>query len=63
MDNISSIGHTWEEVRNRIFTPEEMAASNLRVALIGELVKARQEMGITQESSNNTAYIAENKVK
>jgi len=25
-----------------------MAASNLRVALIGELVKARQEMGITQ---------------
>jgi len=51
LDNISSIGHTWEEVRSKIFTPEEMAESDLRVALIGELVKARQEMGITQEGS------------
>lgn len=63
MDNISSIGHTWKEVRNKIFTPEEIAVSNLHVALIGELVKARQEMGITQESSNNMACISENKVK
>jgi len=38
----------WEEVRSKIFTPEEMAESDLRVALIGELIKARQERGITQ---------------
>ena len=48
MKDISSIGPTWEEVRGRIFTPEEIAESNLRVALIGELIKARQEKGISQ---------------
>ncbi len=49
MTNISSIGPSWKEVRGQIFTPEEMAESNLRVALIGELIKARQEMGISQK--------------
>ena len=32
-----------------IGTPEEIAESDLRVALIGELIKARQEKGITQK--------------
>ena len=40
---------TWEEVRKELYTPEEIAASNLRVALIGELIKARKEKGITQQ--------------
>lgn len=48
MNNISSVGHTWEEVRKDLFTAEEIAESNLRVALIGEIIKARQERGITQ---------------
>lgn len=39
---------TWDEVRKDIFTPEEIAESDLRVALIGELIKARQERGISQ---------------
>ena len=30
-------------------TPEEIAESNLRVALIGELIKARNERGVTQK--------------
>lgn len=30
-------------------TTEEMAESNLRVALIGELIKARQEKGLSQK--------------
>jgi len=46
--NNSAIGSSWEEVRAEIFTPEEIAASNLRVAIIGELIKARQEQGISQ---------------
>lgn len=46
--NNSPAGHTWEEARQELFTPEENAASDLRVALIGELVKARQEKGISQ---------------
>ena len=40
---------TWEDVRKEMFTPEEMAESNLRVALIGELVKARKERGLSQK--------------
>ena len=49
MQNDSAIGESWEEVRSRIFTPEEIAESDLRVALIGELIRARQERGITQK--------------
>ncbi|MBQ8509608.1 MAG: helix-turn-helix transcriptional regulator [Clostridia bacterium] len=48
MNNQSSIGHSWEEVRGELFTPEEIAESDLRVALIGELIKARQERGLSQ---------------
>ena len=40
---------TWEDVRKEMFTPEEIAESNLRVALIGELVKARKELGLSQK--------------
>ena len=32
----------------RDMTPEEIAESNMRVALITELIKARQEQGISQ---------------
>ena len=40
---------TWEDVRKEMFTPEEIAESNLRVAVIGELVKARKERGLSQK--------------
>ena len=40
---------TWEDVRKEMFTPEEIAESNLRVALIGELGKARKERGLSQK--------------
>lgn len=45
----SAIGRSWDEVREELFTPEEIAESDLRVALIGELIKARQEKGISQK--------------
>ena len=47
--NNSAIGSSWEAVRKELFTPEEIAESNLRVAIIGELIKARQEKGISQK--------------
>ncbi len=49
MNKNSAIGSSWGEVRAELFTPEEIAESNLRVALIGELINARQEKGITQK--------------
>jgi DNA-binding XRE family transcriptional regulator len=45
----SPIGHTWDEVEKGLFIPKEIAESDLRVAIIGELVKARREKGITQK--------------
>lgn len=52
--NNSAIGGTWEELQNKLLdkgylTPEEIAASDLRVALIGELIKATQEKGLSQK--------------
>lgn len=49
-----AIGRSWDELEQELLgkgylTQEEIAASNLRVALIGELIKARQEMGISQK--------------
>jgi ribosome-binding protein aMBF1 (putative translation factor) len=46
MNKISSVGRSWEDAR--LFTPEEIAASNLRVEIIGEMIKARQEKGLSQ---------------
>lgn len=45
----SALGSSWNEVRQDLFTPEEIAESDLRVALIGELIRARNEQGISQK--------------
>lgn len=42
-------GMNWEDFEKEIFTPEEIVESNLRVAIIGELIKARNEQGISQK--------------
>ena len=47
--NNPAIGHTWEEVRAELFTPEEIAESDARVAIIGEMVMVRRKRGISQK--------------
>lgn len=47
--NNSAFGGNWDDVRKEVFTTEEIAESNLRVALVGEIIKARQEKGISQK--------------
>ena len=39
---------TWAEVRPQLYTPEEIRESDLRVAIIGELIKARNEKNLSQ---------------
>ena len=46
--HISSNGCEWKELQKELFTPEEIAASNIRVAIISELIKAQNEGKITQ---------------
>lgn len=45
----SAIGQNALEFIDSLLTPEEILESDLRVALIGELVKARQERGLSQK--------------
>lgn len=45
----NAIGRDALEFMDTLLTPEEIAESNLRVALIGDLIKARTEKGISQK--------------
>ncbi|MBD5451670.1 MAG: helix-turn-helix transcriptional regulator [Lachnospiraceae bacterium] len=45
----NAVGGNVLEFMESILTSEEIAESNLRVAIIGELIKARQEKGISQK--------------
>lgn len=47
--NNSAIGQSWDEFEKEFYSAEEIAESDLRVALIGELIKARNEKGISQK--------------
>lgn len=51
MNNINNeaIGRDAVEFIDSLLTPEERAESDLRVAIIGELIKARQEKGLSQK--------------
>ena len=40
-------------------SPEEIAESNLRVALIGELIKARNERGVTQKQLEEMSGVSQ----
>ena len=44
-----AVGGSWDEFRKEIFTPEEIAVGDLRVAMMIELVNARKERGISQK--------------
>lgn len=44
-----NMGPTWRDVREKLLTPEEIAESDIKVALIGEMIKARRELNITQK--------------
>lgn len=57
--NNSALGERWEDVRAELFTPEEIAESNLRVALIGEIIKARQEQGISQRKLEELSGVSQ----
>lgn len=45
----TAIGTNWKDFRKELFTKEEIAATDLRVAIISELIRARKELGISQK--------------
>ncbi|MDR0330878.1 MAG: helix-turn-helix domain-containing protein [Chitinispirillales bacterium] len=46
---ISPVGRNWDDAIRGVFTHEEIAASKLRVAMMIQFAKARNEQGITQK--------------
>ena len=46
---ISPRGCSWDDLEKELFTPEEIAESDARVAIINEMIRAREEEGITQK--------------
>ncbi len=55
----SPIGDNWDDFEKEIFTPEEIAESNLRVALISELIDARNEKGISQRELEQLSGVSQ----
>lgn len=46
---ISPMGSSWDELEKQLFTPQEIAESKARVSIINEMIRAREEEGITQK--------------
>lgn len=51
------IGAGWDEFERATFTPEELAASDLRVALVNEIISTRQAQGLTQKQLENISGV------
>ena len=49
LKNNPAIGDNWSEFEKDNLTPEQIAESDVRVSLIGELVKARRKKGLSQK--------------
>ena len=55
----SPIGDSWDSFEREIFTPQEISESDLRVALISELIDARNEKGITQRELEQLSGVSQ----
>ena len=40
---------SWDDVEKELFSPDEIAASDLRVELMVQIARARKERGVTQK--------------
>ena len=47
--NINPRGSSWDELEKQLFTPQEIEETNVRVSIINEIIKARENDGITQK--------------
>jgi ribosome-binding protein aMBF1 (putative translation factor) len=46
---ISPVGDDWDALRETLLTPEERAETDIKIALLGEIINARQASGLTQK--------------
>ena len=57
--NNSAIGSNWKDVRAELFTKEEILESDLRVAIMTELIEARHEKGISQKKLEELSGVSQ----
>lgn len=46
---VSPIGDDWDTLRNSLLTSEERRETDIKIALLGEIIKARHANGLTQK--------------
>lgn len=62
MEGNATLGKTWREVQRELYTPEEIAAGNVRVELMIALNKARKEKGLTQKELSEMTGIRQSAI-
>ena len=60
--NTGPIGSSWDDFEKESFTPEETATSDLRVALICELINARNEKGLSQRDLKELSGVSQDPI-
>ena len=55
----SAIGSNWKDVRTELFTKEEILESDMRVAIMSELIEARHEQGISQKKLEELSGVSQ----
>lgn len=60
--SVSPIAATWEEIQKEMFTPQEIAECDLWVSVVGELIRARQEMGISTKDLAELSGVKQSKI-
>ena len=58
MEN-SAIGSNWKDVRSELFTKEEILESDMRVAIMSELIEARHKQGISQKKLEELSGVSQ----
>lgn len=61
MDNPAVINNALDYI-DAMLTPEEIQESDLRVAIIGELIKAREEKGYSQKTLEDLSGIKQSAI-
>jgi len=46
---VSPIGDDWDSLRETLLNPEERAATDVKIALLDEIINARQSSGMTHK--------------
>lgn len=57
IESSTAFGGYWEDFEKEICTPEEIEESKLRVALISEMIKARNDKKISQQQLEKVSGI------